>query len=392
MNKFILPLLVTLLFASSCSKDAQKALNSSTPLGDGQLQRDQVILTTKLGDFCDGQECPAGIVAVKTDDKSKTCAGISKSTTEVLVSQNCLGEETQLNIQTRDGKLIKVESIEEELTNEFEDKVFKLNLKEELASTSNISTPDSENNDVKLFHFNELGELKSQDCKLTYASLAYSNSFDNESQLLNIKECDGISEGALISQDGNSVGFLTKKHSEIELFEGVSINGVVTKYTIFEKIDSYSYKLTSDESLIIANQAVSYPLYVTDGYEENINFNPDTFTFSKIKKCYKPSFYEVLKNSSIQIIFNNDLQEFTDMTSIKFDIEFTYVPTSKFFQLHTSQKIPNTNYIKVPGSIDKLELHKVKSPFGIGQTITKGYIYDVKQGHTGHNLKLCNSK
>lgn len=277
MNKLIAPLLLILIFAtSSCSDDAKKGIQNIARQDSEQTSTDvtgdKTILNAGLGNFCEGHECPDGIVAVKTNTKKLTCAGIVKSENEVLISNNCATKDDNFNVQITEGKLLKVSSVEEELTNEFGNKVLKLNLDEKISSTANIDLPELDDHNVTLFNFNELGELQSQDCELTYASLAYANSFDNESQLLNIKNCDGVRDGSLISQNGKTIGFLTKKHDEIDLYEGISLGGV--NPSLISNVEKFNN---------IAFETDNIPFMFVGVYLEEFDLEPSNFKINKNK-------------------------------------------------------------------------------------------------------------
>ncbi|MEH0860049.1 hypothetical protein [Halobacteriovorax sp. DPLXC-1] len=319
MNKLIAPIILILAFTvTSCSDDAKKAINNIASQSEetlGGISHDRTILNPKLGNFCDGHECPEGIVAVKTEKKKLTCSGIVKSQSEVLISENCATENEAFNIQTTDGKLIKVTSVEDELSNEFGDKILKLNLEKEIPNTANIELPEIDNNEVQLNYFNELGELQSQDCELTYASLAYANSFDNESQLLNIKNCEGVRDGALISQNGKSIGFLTKKHNEIELYEGISLNGTNISKTFIEKLDYITIKLDSLDALAIGIFTMEYPLVELENSLLNIHFQYP-FEFKTRTNCFfdKPS--KSVVDSNYRIEFGNNILEITNESKL----------------------------------------------------------------------------
>lgn len=369
MNKLIAPIILILAFTvTSCSDDAKKAINNIASQSEetlGGISNDRTILNPKLGNFCDGHECPEGIVAVKTEKKKLTCSGIVKSQSEVLISENCATENEAFNIQTTDGKLIKVTSVEDELSNEFGDKILKLNLEKEIPNTANIELPEIDNNEVQLNYFNELGELQSQDCELTYASLAYANSFDNESQLLNIKNCKGVRDGALISQNGKVIGFLTKKHNEIELYEGISLNGNNKSHSIIGKMDKISLNLFSDDAFIIGYLAASFPLNDADSIQEHISFNSTSFSFKTELKCYKSSSFET-EDKIFQIQFKNKILEFNENTYLEEEVLTYYIPKDKIrFPLGTDIRahLSEFNYMKYWGSKKSLESVYIRNPF-----------------------------
>lgn len=373
MNKLIVPFILALILTSSCSKKASEIADNTVTQSPTP---EPTILNAKLPNFCEGHECPEGIVAVKTSDKSKTCAGIPKSTTEVLVSQNCLGEEVDLNIQTPDGLLIKVDSIEEEITNEFDDKVLKLNLSKELSTTSNISIPDEENKIVKLFNFNELGELNTQECELTYASLAYANSFNNESQLLNIKNCDGVKEGSLISQDGNVIGFLTKKNSEIELYEGISLSGTNNNYSLRDKIDEISVYSYSDDILVYSVLIQEYPSYEVNDTIQDVKINEDGQSITLETRCFRKKVDFVTTDSKYVLDFQNDILELNDDTKLIVENIHSIIPQKFIFKLapDESSEIVDSEYYILYGDIRYAATLKVTE-----------YIGDDPHGHYNPN-------
>lgn len=387
MNKLIVPFILALILTSSCSKKASEIADNTVTQSPTP---EPTILNAKLPNFCEGHECPEGIVAIKTSDKLKTCAGIPKSTTEVLVSQNCLGEEVDLNIQTPDGLLIKVDSIEEEITNEFDDKVLKLNLSKELSTTSNISIPGEENKMVKLFNFNELGELNTQECELTYASLAYANSFNNESQLLNIKNCDGVKEGSLISQDGNVIGFLTKKNSEIELYEGINIGGEYQNINLMTKIEELSYQIATDSVLQIGYMAFAYPINDFETLKEQVTFERDSFSFSSTLICFKQGQDAIHNDIKTTIIFDNSIQELNENTR---DFTFTtknYIPRKDiFFGYKLAPQISSKyNYITTTQNIDSIEKHYFRNPFN-NEIISEYFKFSFEK-HKLTTIDYCN--
>ncbi|MFG1523138.1 hypothetical protein [Halobacteriovorax sp. ZH1_bin.1] len=363
MNKLIAPLILILAFSmASCSKDAQKIINSNSP-STTQLEptdgnSNKVILNAKVGNFCEGQECPDGIVAVKTNDKSITCAGIVESATEVLISQNCAEASNTFHIQTTAGEIIKVTSVEEVLSNEFNDKVLKLTTSKEIENEASISIPDPENNSVEILSFNKFGELQKQICELTYASLAYANSFDNESQLLNIKNCDGVKDGSLISQDGNVIGFLTKKHEEIALHEGVSLNGTITSESIASKIDSLSLNYDNNDALVLGLYASVIPLMEGEYSNQEIIFNERNFTFEVNTLCLNKELEEAYEDEKIKIVFNNDIYEFNERSKIKVLKNIAYIPMKYSLVADFNQSLGEFNkshkHIIYNGSINEL--------------------------------------
>ncbi|MFG1482342.1 hypothetical protein ABMA79_13560 [Halobacteriovorax sp. HFRX-2_2] len=379
MNKLIAPLILILAFSmASCSKDAQKLLSTNTP-STTQLEptdghSDKVILNAKVGNFCEGHDCPDGIVAVKTNDKSVTCAGIVQSATEVLISQNCAEANNTFHVQTTAGEIIKVESVEETLSNEFDDKVLKLTTSKEIETQASISIPDAENQTVELLSFDKFGVLTKQSCELTYASLAYANSFDNESQLLNIKNCDGVKDGSLISQDGNVIGFLTKKHEEIALYEGVSLEGIYFKTNILNKIDKISLSLISEDAFIFGYLAASYPLNDADNVQETISFNEKTMEFKTTLKCYKNMNFEA-EDKLFKLKLDNRILEFNNESVLIDKLIASYIPKSKVnipLRSGIQQKYKDYNYLKYYGNINNLEKHYVKNPF-TGDVINQTY-------------------
>lgn len=362
MNKLIAPIILILAFTvTSCSDDAKKAINNIASQSEetlGGISNDRTILNPKLGNFCDGHECPEGIVAVKTEKKKLTCSGIVKSQSEVLISENCATENEAFNIQTTDGKLIKVTSVEDELSNEFGNKILKLNLEKEIPNTANIELPEIDNNEVQLNYFNELGELQSQDCELTYASLAYANSFDNESQLLNIKNCEGVRDGALISQNGKSIGFLTKKHNEIELYEGISLNGEEIETTIPLKIDSLSLNYDSDDILILGLYASVMPILEGEYSNQEIIFDKHNFIFDIRTVCLNSKLKEAYEDETIKIKFNNKLYEFNGFTQLEVLKNISYIPMELGMIVDFGQTTANFNkahkHIVYRGSLSEL--------------------------------------
>ncbi|EPZ50526.1 putative lipoprotein [Bacteriovorax sp. BAL6_X] len=363
MNKLIAPLILILAFSmASCSKDSQKILNSNIPnttqLEPTDSNSDKVILNAKVGNFCEGHECPDGIIAVKTNDKSVTCAGIVESATEVLISQNCAEASNTFHIQTTAGEIIKVTSVEEVLSNEFNDKVLKLTTSKELETLATISIPDPDNNSVELLSFDKFGVLTKQSCELTYASLAYANSFDNESQLLNIKNCDGVKDGALISQDGNVIGFLTKKHEEIALYEGVSLNGTITTESITSKIDSLSLNYDNNDALVLGLYASVIPLMEGEYSNQEIIFNEKNFTFEVNTLCLNKELEEAYEDEKIKIVFNNDIYEFNERSKIKVLKNIAYIPMKYSLVADFNQSLGEFNkshkHIIYSGSINEL--------------------------------------
>ncbi|WP_412472088.1 hypothetical protein [Halobacteriovorax sp. RT-1-4] len=394
MNKLIAPLILIFAFSmTSCSKDTQKIIKSNTPtqspVGPVVNDSDKVILNAKLNNFCEGQDCPEGIVAVKTLDKSVTCPGIIKSETEVLISQNCADTNETFHIQTTDGEIVKVESVEEELSNEFNDKVLKLTTAKEIKNSASISIPNSDNNFVEVLAFDKYGALTKQSCEITYASLAYANSFDNESRLLNIKNCDGVKDGSLISQDGNIIGFLTKKHEEIALYEGISLEGEKKEIDILSKIDHISLSLESEDAFIFGYLAASYPINDADNVQENIYFNQKNFEFSTNLKCYKNIDF-VSEDKTYKLNFQNAILEFDEKSSLTEDLIVSYLPKSKIhFPLKSGlgQIYKDFNVLRFKGSIDNLEEHLLKNPF-TGEVINQKYKFPKIQSQF-INIDLC---
>ncbi|MFG1500416.1 hypothetical protein ABMA70_09425 [Halobacteriovorax sp. XZX-3] len=365
MNKLIAPLILIFAFSmASCSKDTQKIIKSNTPtqspVGPVVNDSDKVILNAKLNNFCEGQDCPEGIVAVKTLDKSVTCPGIIKSETEVLISQNCADTNETFHIQTTDGDIVKVESVEEELSNEFNDKVLKLTTAKEIKNSASISIPNSDNNFVEVLAFDKYGALTKQSCEITYASLAYANSLDNESQLLNIKNCDGVKDGSLISQDGNIIGFLTKKHEEIALYEGISLEGELKEIDILSKIDQISLELPLDSSVSIFSMILfEYPLFETDETIQEIHFdnnNPLTFKLETI--CIKKGINKILPDSISKLNLNNNILELNEETTLSIEDFQTYIPKDKVhllnLDLSEDRVYLDREYYIALGDIDKL--------------------------------------
>ncbi|AYF43063.1 putative lipoprotein [Halobacteriovorax sp. BALOs_7] len=394
MNKLIAPIILILAFTvTSCSDDAKKAINNIASQSEetlGGISNDRTILNPKLGNFCDGHECPEGIVAVKTEKKKLTCSGIVKSQSEVLISENCATENEAFNIQTTDGKLIKVTSVEDELSNEFGDKILKLNLEKEIPNTANIELPEIDNNEVQLNYFNELGELQSQDCELTYASLAYANSFDNESQLLNIKNCEGVRDGALISQNGKSIGFLTKKHNEIELYEGISLRGENQHINLMTKIEELSYQIATDSILQIGYMAFAYPINDFDALREKVTFDKEQFIFTKKLICFKPGQDSIHNDNVTRIIFNNELQELTENTQDETFTTRNYIPRKEIFFGHKlGPKIPlEYNFISTNEDLMKIEKHYFRNPLN-NEILLEKYKFSANK----HNLEIieyCN--
>ncbi len=360
MNKLIAPLILILAFSmASCSKDAQKLLNSNTPnttqLEPTDSNSDKVILNAKVGNFCEDHDCPDGIVAVKTNDKSVTCAGIVQSATEVLISQNCAEANNTFHIQTTAGEIIKVESVEETLSNEFNDKVLKLTTSKGIETQASISIPDAENQSVELLSFDKFGVLTKQSCELTYASLAYANSFDNESQLLNIKNCDGVKDGSLISQDGNVIGFLTKKHEEIALYEGVSLEGDRKDIDILEKIDNITIDLESVDPFIINMFITEYPLLELEDSLLDINYKyPDTF-YTKTK-CFTKTPVTTSIESNYKVIFDNNIYEINEKTELLKENYAAYVVKSELF-IFNEANFKESDFYYYEGDIDKTKLN-----------------------------------
>ncbi|MFG1493956.1 hypothetical protein ABMA75_10345 [Halobacteriovorax sp. ZH4_bin.1] len=365
MNKLIAPLILILAFSmASCSKDAQKLLNSNTPnttqLEPTDSNSDKVILNAKVGNFCEGQDCPDGIVAVKTNDKSVTCAGIVQSATEVLISQNCAEPNNTFHIQTTAGEIIKVESVEEILSNEFDDKVLKLTTSKEIETQASISIPDAENQSVELLSFDKFGVLTKQSCELTYASLAYANSFDNESQLLNIKNCDGVKDGSLISQDGNVIGFLTKKHEEIALYEGVSLEGDKVEIDVISKIDQISLTLPLDSDVsIYAMILFEYPKFETDETIQKIHFDSNNpLKFKLETTCIKKGINKILPDSISELSFNNKIQELNEQSTLKVTNYQTFIPKEKvhLLKIDTNKKL---NFLETEYYLSSVDINKL---------------------------------
>ncbi|MGI4991259.1 hypothetical protein ACRXCV_01420 [Halobacteriovorax sp. GFR7] len=359
MNKLIAPLILILAFSmASCSKDAQKIINSNSP-STTQLEptdgnSNKVILNAKVGNFCEGQQCPDGIVAVKTNDKSITCAGIVESATEVLISQNCAEPSNTFHIQTTAGEIIKVTSVEEVLSNEFNDKVLKLTTSKEIETQASISIPDSENNSVEILSFNKFGELQKQICELTYASLAYANSFDNESQLLNIKNCDGVKDGSLISQDGNVIGFLTKKHEEIALYEGISLEGEKVEIDIISKIDNITINLDSSDAFAIGMFAMEYPLMELEDSLLEINFiKPNRFETKT--KCFTKAPQSTSIDSNYYINFDNNIFEINEKTTLSSISHRAYIVRSDIF-IFNNAGFKDYDYYLYDGDIEDVKL------------------------------------
>ncbi|MFG1487441.1 hypothetical protein ABMA77_15305 [Halobacteriovorax sp. RZ-1] len=401
MNKLIAPLILILAFSvTSCSKDAQKLLSTNTPSTtqfeptDGHS--DKVILNAKVGNFCEGHDCPDGIVAVKTNDKSVTCAGIVQSATEVLISQNCAEANNTFHIQTTAGEIIKVESVEETLSNEFNDKVLKLTTSKEIETQASISIPDAENQSVELLSFDKFGVLTKQSCELTYASLAYANSFDNESQLLNIKNCDGVKDGSLISQDGNVIGFLTKKHEEIALYEGVSLEGDKVEIDIISKIDNITINLDSTDAFAIGMFAMEYPLMELEDSLLDINFiKPNRFVTKT--KCFTKAPQSTSIDSNYYIIFDNNIFEINEKTTLSSISHKAYIVRSDIFILNDAD-FKDHDYYLYDGDIEDVKLDFSKTEidgptlrgFNINTTrqeIIK-YLYDPKT-FKKYNLEFC---
>ena len=396
MNKLIAPLILILAFSmASCSKDAQKIINSNSP-STTQLEptdgnSNKVILNAKVGNFCEGQECPDGIVAVKTNDKSITCAGIVESATEVLISQNCAEASNTFHIQTTAGEIIKVTSVEEVLSNEFNDKVLKLTTSKEIENEASISIPDPENNSVEILSFNKFGELQKQICELTYASLAYANSFDNESQLLNIKNCDGVKDGSLISQDGNVIGFLTKKHEEIALYEGISLEGELKDISIMTKTEELSYNFTSNDHMFIALYAFSYPFIDGDLGIERVYFNNKDFSFTTKLRCIKHGQQPQTNDENNKVIFDNEILEINENTKLETTLIKTYIPLS---QVNQDPKLASIlfkkfNYMTTETPISYVKKMKIKNPFDNTSVLYEKYIFEIEKGHKLINIEKC---
>ncbi|POB13188.1 hypothetical protein [Halobacteriovorax sp. DA5] len=362
MNKLIAPLILILAFSlASCSKDTQRIIKSNTPaqspVGPTVSDSDKVILNAKLGNFCEGLDCPEGIVAVKTLDKSVTCPGIIKSETEVLISQNCADTNETFHIQTTDGEIVKVASVEEELSNEFNDKVLKLTTAKEIKSLASISIPSSDNNSVEVLAFDKYGALTKQSCEITYASLAYANSFDNESQLLNIKNCDGVKDGSLISQDGNVIGFLTKKHDEIALYEGISLEGSRSNNNYIEKIDNITNHLDNEDLWVYSftlNEAS--PIEMKNSYQKTI-ISSDLTNIKLITECIKNDFDEVLIDNIFKLSFNNEILEISKDSTVTIENHQAFVSKNKIkvISFSDNSKIIDSDYYVFKGDIKDLQ-------------------------------------
>ncbi len=390
MNKLVIPFILALALAS-CSKDAAQTLGTVGIQGDDVTKNDVTILTTKLSDFCSFDkevECIDGLVSVITSDKETTCAGIAITENEVLLSKNCSLDLDFKKIQTRAGKLIDIERVETSLINEFGDEVLKLTLTKNIDTQSTISLPDSEDKVINLIHFNEAGEVKSQKCELTYASLAYANSFNNESQLLNIKNCKGVKEGSLITQGERAIGFLTKKHAEIELYEGISLEGERVNKTIHEKIIDISFAIDTEDSIFLAYLAFASPLNETPDVIENVSYN--SFEFSYISKinCIKSISNIILSDSNNRIVFDNSLNELNNNTKISTINLKNYIPRNR---LHIDHNIiinipENFNYIMTTEQLSSLK--KIKTSFNRNSDYYK-VKYDSRIMKF-HQLRKCN--
>ncbi|WP_412463524.1 hypothetical protein [Halobacteriovorax sp. RT-2-6] len=396
MNKLIAPLILIFAFSmASCSKDTQKIIKSNTPtqspVGPVVNDSDKVILNAKLNNFCEGQDCPEGIVAVKTLDKSVTCPGIIKSETEVLISQNCADTNETFHIQTTDGDIVKVESVEEELSNEFNDKVLKLTTAKEIKNSASISIPNSDNNFVEVLAFDKYGALTKQSCEITYASLAYANSFDNESQLLNIKNCDGVKDGSLISQDENIIGFLTKKHEEIALYEGISLEGEKKEISIMTKIEELSYNFASNDHMFIGLYAFSYPFIEGDLGIERVYFDNKDFSFTTALRCVKPGQQPQSNDEHNKIIFDNKIFEMNEYTKLETTLIKTYIPLSQVNQdpKLASIVLKKFNYMTTDTSIDNVKTISIKNPFDNTSILYEKYLFEIEKGHKLVNIKNC---
>ncbi|WP_412470471.1 MULTISPECIES: hypothetical protein [unclassified Halobacteriovorax] len=401
MNKLIAPLILIFAFSiASCSKDTQKIIKSNTPtqspVGPVVNDSDKIILNAKLNNFCEGQDCPEGIVAVKTLDKSVTCPGIIKSETEVLISQNCADTNETFHIQTTDGEIVKVESVEEELSNEFNDKVLKLTTAKEIKNSASISIPNSDNNFVEVLAFDKYGALTKQSCEITYASLAYANSFDNESQLLNIKNCDGVKDGSLISQDGNVIGFLTKKHEEIALYEGISLEGDKVEIDIISKIDNITINLDSSDAFAIGMFAMEYPLMELEDSLLDINFiKPNRFVTKT--KCFTKAPQSTSIDSNYNINFDNNIFEINEKTTLSSISHSAYIVRSDIFILNDAD-FKDYDYYLYDGDIEDVKLDFTKTEIngptlrGFNDNTTRQekikYLYNPKT-FKKYNLEFC---
>lgn len=394
MNKLVIPFILALALAS-CSKDAAQTLGTVGIQGDDATKNDVTILTTKLSDFCSFDkevECIDGLVSVITSDKETTCAGIAITENEVLLSKNCSLDLDFKKIQTRAGKLIDIESVETSLINEFDDEVLKLTLAKNIDTQSTISLPDSEDKVINLIHFNEAGEVKSQKCELTYASLAYANSFNNESQLLNIKNCKGVKEGSLITQGERAIGFLTKKHAEIELYEGVSLEGTQIDFSVVKKAEEISYQIATTDALQIGYLAFAYPINDTPEAIENVTFNEEEFSFTKVIKCLKKDFDIVYHDRQTTIIFNNSILEFNDETSYELKDLNTYIPKAKFVYTSKYPYIPDSTYAIIKGSLNSVDVKLIIDPNDFRNILDTLYVFDPSKGHLNHEFSYCEKK
>lgn len=192
-------LIVLVILVSAC-KDDKTATSHKSEVGKTVSGQDILVPKKQVKFDCTNESCSESIVAI--DQDGEVCTGVVKDS-QVLVAKDCnknLKCESVL-ITDINNKKYECESLSEE------DGIYKLTLTEDISSL-NASLGEVHKDDllVKAIVVSKLdGSYKqiSTNCSITFSSVNALASTKENSKNLAIKDCDNLSVGAVIFQNGN---------------------------------------------------------------------------------------------------------------------------------------------------------------------------------------------
>jgi hypothetical protein len=310
MKKFIFATTLLGLLASCSTKkgdlsslqpDQPTLSKSEVPLVDTvEEPRKETFFSQDLNYGCEeGSECSnsVALVAIKDEDnKIQTCTGTLADDSSVYITSDCLGEleltqvllcNEHVEVKSLDGTIAKCESIEVEYSSTSKETIALIKLDREInAEGTNIETISEESNSVKAISIVN-SQQKSQNCEVTYTSLANLKSLKPTSEYLDIKNC-ALEKSSPIFQGDNLVAITTSKNAEVELFNAVNASCFVDSCNLelTTKEDKIALAIengnnTRNKSILsktsrgLSTSSVSYPKYLKHAASDSLTLSPD---------------------------------------------------------------------------------------------------------------------
>ncbi|MFG1516177.1 hypothetical protein ABMA71_16310, partial [Halobacteriovorax sp. ZH3_bin.1] len=192
--------------------------------------------------------------------------------------------------------------------------------------------------------------------------------------------------------DGNVIGFLTKKHEEIALYEGVSLEGELKDISIMTKTEELSYNFTSNDHMFIGLYSFSYPYIDGELGVERVYFDEKEFSFTTEFKCIKKGSRPQVNDEMNKVVFDNHILEMNQNTRLETTLIKTYIPLT---EVHQDPKLAsiifkNYNYMITKTPIDLVQKVQIKNPFDRDLILFEKYIFDKTKGYELINIKNCN--